>query len=71
MTDLLQNRIDDLESQLAFQEDTVQALNEALIDQQAQISALERSLRLLAKKLKGMQPDSVASLSEETPPPHY
>ena len=71
MTDQLENRINDLETQLAFQEDTIQALNQALVSQQTQISELEHTLRLLAKKLKGMQPDAVASMSEETPPPHY
>ncbi|EWH10325.1 SlyX family protein [Catenovulum agarivorans DS-2] len=71
MTTHLHKRIDDLETQLAFQEDTIQSLNQALINQQLQISALEHNLGLLAKKLKGMQPDAVASMSEETPPPHY
>ncbi|MCU4676388.1 SlyX family protein [Catenovulum sp. 2E275] len=67
----LEQRIDNLESQLVFQEDTINSLNQALIDQQQQLITLQQQLSLFAKKVQQMQPESVAPLSEETPPPHY
>jgi SlyX protein len=65
----------EMQSQLAFQEDTLQALNEIVIRQQQQIGALEQELTLHREKLAAL----VESLSERvTPvgasderPPHY
>ncbi|CAG8998875.1 MAG: Protein SlyX [Candidatus Celerinatantimonas neptuna] len=67
----LEKRIEQLESQLTFQDDTISQLNEALSIQQIQISKLTRQLQLLSDKLKEIQPTQLASAAEETPPPHY
>ncbi|MER2490363.1 SlyX family protein [Catenovulum sediminis] len=71
MTQKLENKIDNLEAQLAFQEDTIATLNDALVSQQQQISLLEKQVALLARKVKEAQPDSLIPQSMETPPPHY
>lgn len=72
MNDKVEQRINDLEAQLVFQEDTINQLNDALVDQQNQLITLQRQLRLFAKKVQDMQPgDAVIPLSQEPPPPHY
>lgn len=71
MSDPLEQRIDLLESQLAFQDDTINQLNNALTDQQWQIEKLSRQVQLLNDKLQQAQPSQIASQTEETPPPHY
>ena len=62
-----------LEAQMAFVEDTVQALDEALAAQQQHILRLERQIDRLQQQLKdqGARPDEVAAESSEPPPPHY
>ena len=60
-----------LESRIAFQDLTIEQLNQAIIVQQKQISQLQEQLRLLTEKLKATQPTLVASEAEETRPPHY
>lgn len=61
----------ELETKVAFQEHTIETLNQALIDQQFAVEKLQNQVRHLAEKLKGMQPSNLAHASEETPPPHY
>jgi SlyX protein len=56
---------------VAFQEHTIDALNEALAHQQIQIDKMQFQLRHVIDKVKGMEPSNIAKMSEETPPPHY
>ena len=62
-----------LAAQIAFVEDTVQALDEALAAQQQHILRLERQIDRLQQQLKdqGARLDEVAAESSEPPPPHY
>jgi uncharacterized coiled-coil protein SlyX len=62
-----------LEAQIAFVEDTVRALDEALAVQQQHILRLERQIDRLQQQLKdqGARLDEVAAESSEPPPPHY
>ncbi|WP_373767399.1 SlyX family protein [Glaesserella sp.] len=61
----------ELETKVAFQEQTIEDLNQALIDQQFLLDKLQQQVRQLAEKLKGVQISNIASRAEETPPPHY
>ncbi|OBW91839.1 SlyX family protein [Gallibacterium salpingitidis] len=70
LSPLLQ-RLDELEMKVAFQENTIEQLNQALVDQQFIIEKMQLQLRYLAQKLKDMQPSNIATQAEETPPPHY
>ena len=63
--------IAELETKVAFQEHTIDALNEALAHQQIQIDKVQFQLRHVIDKVKGMEPSNIAKMSEETPPPHY
>ena len=62
-----------LEAQLAFLEDAVQTLDQALSQQQREILKLERTVELLRERLgeQGARLDTVADGSPEPPPPHY
>lgn len=71
MSDQLIARMDELETRLAFQDDTIQALNDAVSRQELELERLRRALELLARR----QADLAASMPGETeddqPPPHY
>ncbi|USD65523.1 SlyX family protein [Vibrio sp. SCSIO 43136] len=67
----LENRIEDLECRLAFQEQTIEELNEALSQQQMQMSKMQEQMRFMVSKVKSMNTSNLADPSEETPPPHY
>lgn len=64
-------RIAELETKVAFQEMTIEELNQALVDQQFALDKLQIQVRHLAEKFKGISASNVASRAEETPPPHY
>lgn len=67
----LEQRIIELESKLAFQEHTIQELNDIVTSQQKEISLFNQKLQLLRSQLTQLMPSNIASSSEETPPPHY
>jgi SlyX protein len=65
----------ELQSQLAFQEDTLQALNDTLIHQQQRIDAMEQELSLHRQKLVELM-EALADRASTSPamderPPHY
>ncbi len=67
----LESKIDDLEYKVAYQEQTIDTLNDALTQQQLQLSKIQEQMRFMISKLKSMTSSSLADQSEETPPPHY
>ena len=67
----VQQQIDELQSKLAFQDHTIESLNNALASQQAQITDLEQLVKVAVDKLKSLQASQLADASEESPPPHY
>lgn len=76
MTDdtTLLTRIEQLESQLAFQEDTIESLNQLVTQQNKELTDIHDRIRWLGRKLNQLQnndngPDS--DPSQEPPPPHY
>lgn len=64
-------QIELLETKVAFQEITIEELNQAVTNLQADVSKLKEQLMLLSQKLQATQTSNIANLSEETPPPHY
>lgn len=68
----LQLHIVDLESKLAFQEDTVNSLSNELLEHQRRIDRLQQQVMLLAEKLRNLPDDQgILRPDEEPPPPHY
>lgn len=67
----MDERLNDLETRLAFQDHGLQALNDVVVRQQREIDALRRELEALRAQLRALAPALVAGRSEETPPPHY
>lgn len=63
-------RLEELESKIAFQEDTIQKLNEVVIEQDARIHGLETSLRILVENLRDRATATEIEPQDE-PPPHY
>lgn len=67
----MDQRIDELESRLAFQDDVIETLNGVVTRQQLQLDNLEKEVLLLKQQIKNLSPSQIADESEETPPPHY
>lgn len=66
----LEARVTELETRLAFQDDTIQALNDELVGQQRIVERLQQQLLLLARRQEEMS-HRVDGLDDEAPPPHY
>ena len=68
---VLQARLDELETRLAFQDDTIQSLNDALGQQQIALDRMRRSLELVAKRQTDMASMMPGDTEDNQPPPHY
>jgi SlyX protein len=66
----LEERVTDLESQLAFQDDTIQALSDVLAVQQRAVERLQLQMAALLKRQEEMA-GQFDTFEEEAPPPHY
>ncbi|MCP3429613.1 SlyX family protein [Opacimonas viscosa] len=67
----LENQVVDLETKVAFQDDTIEQLNEALSNQQLTMDQLSFKVDHMMDKMKSIEPSNIAKPEEETPPPHY
>ena len=68
----LHQRIEDLESQLAFQEHTIDELNQLVTQQSDELTTFKRHLQLLASRLsqvRDQQSENTSVVDEK--PPHY
>jgi SlyX protein len=67
----MSNELIELQTQLAFQEQTISELNDALTSQQQQIDLLRMEIKLLKDNL-GMLEDRIESgPPQNEKPPHY
>jgi SlyX protein len=67
----MDGRLVELEVRVAFQEQTLQELNEVVTRQQQQIDRLAQEFETLKVQLAIVAPSLVIPKEEETPPPHY
>ena len=69
----LQEQLIDIETRLAYQEETIAQLNEVITKQDADIIKMSQQLRLLAKRFDDLQYDQTDAGGEITNdrPPHY
>jgi SlyX protein len=65
----LNERIDALETRVAYQDDTIETLNATITAQWKQIDALTRQVTSLGERLQEAESNSGAPSNE--PPPHY
>lgn len=68
---ILEERINILESRNLFQDDVIEQLSEELAVHQAQIAELKEQIQLVANRLKDSGSMSSAKDEIEPPPPHY
>ena len=71
MSQQVNDRLETVESRLAYAEYTVEQLNEEVTTQGRELDRLKHQIQLLVDKLQSVQPSQIASMAEETPPPHY
>ncbi|WP_185266909.1 SlyX family protein [Halopseudomonas xiamenensis] len=71
MSDELVNRMDELETRLAFQDDTIQALNDVVSRQELELERLQRALELLARRQADLAASMPGEAEDDQPPPHY
>ncbi len=67
----MSDKITELETRIAFQDATIQELNDVVVRQQGEIDRLAREMEALRNQLRSLSSFPVASRDEETPPPHY
>lgn len=69
----LEEQLIDLQSRVAYQEDTLQQLNAVIADQDAYIRALQVQMQALAKKLDDLSysVEQRDSRPVDEKPPHY
>ena len=68
-TSQINQRIDELEFKLQFQEDTIDSLNQVLINQQKDILLMKEKFVMLGKQLDSYRQQQPTSESDR--PPHY
>ena len=66
-----QTQLIEIETKLAYQEDTIAQLNDALYSQQKQISELERTCNLLLDRIKAISEPGPGGKPADEIPPHY
>lgn len=66
----VQKLIDSLEEKIAFQEDTIQKLDEAMASQQKQLLDAELKIKLLYEQLKKLE-SNLPEAPQDEKPPHY
>lgn len=69
----IEEQLANLEMQLTFQEDTINSLNNLVIEQTHQMTEMKKQIRWLGKRMKQMQDNQSldSDPGDEPPPPHY
>jgi len=67
----MESQLTDLEVRLAYQEASLEELTNTVVRQDQTIVELRAEVEALARQLRELTPSNVASMDEETPPPHY
>ncbi|PXF29660.1 hypothetical protein WH50_19470 [Pokkaliibacter plantistimulans] len=66
----MEDRLTELETRVAFMDDTINQLNDELVHQQKELETLHRMLHLMHEQMKQMT-NPEQSNQGEPPPPHY
>lgn len=72
MTDQeLTRRLEELEARFAFQEQTIEDLNQAVTAQMTEIAELKRRLGMMGEQIREIGEHPALAQAPEPPPPHY
>jgi SlyX protein len=74
MTDSIETvakRIEELESQVAFQDELIESLNTTVARQDGEVLELKRQFSLLSERLKEIGDASPGAAQQDETPPHY
>lgn len=66
-----EDRLVDIETKIAFQENIIKDLSDEVYKQQKQIDSLNESLKLLLDQLRESSPLSTGINLQDEKPPHY
>ncbi|MBA56423.1 MAG: SlyX protein [Pseudomonadales bacterium] len=66
----LEEKFVDVETRMAFQDDTIQQLSDVIYRQQQQIDKLDKTVQLLVDKVQDLMQDLPGKVVDEKPP-HY
>lgn len=66
-----EQRLIELETRIAYQEETLRVLNEAVTRQQLQLDQVERRLRQLLERIKAQGEGGPGNAPANEVPPHY
>ena len=61
----------ELQTQLSYQDDSVQQLNEVVTRQQGELDNLRRDVEVLKQQLQLLIASQSEAAEDEAPPPHY
>ena len=67
----IEERLTELEIQIAHQENTIEELGKVILAQQDEITIFANRIVQLESIAKGLSPSNVRPGSEDSPPPHY
>lgn len=67
----MEDRIIELETKIAYQDNTIEVLNEVVTKQQDQIDQLTRQITEIKEQISGLADSLLSQPGEEPPPPHY
>jgi len=66
-----EERLINIETKIAFQEDQIEALNKTVYEQQQKLERLETICEALARQLRALSDTGNDGLSTNERPPHY
>ncbi len=67
----MEDRITELECRVALQDETIEALNLRIHQQQRTIDELTEAVKRLHEALRSLRPSMIATAEKDAPPPHY
>ena len=67
----IESRVEQLEMKIAFQDDSIETLNNEIFEQQRKLQLLTEQVGYLVEKLKEAEPDNGGIDQVDMRPPHY
>jgi SlyX protein len=68
---LLAARLDTLETKIAYQDQVIEELNKAVVEQWNTLDALRSRVEGLQERIRDIQDRAAPDQRDEPPPPHY